>query len=137
MQNTTEAMENMEKHGQKMMSGYEDASHMAREHMDAAIKAATVVGKGMEEIVRSTSNLIQESMTRGLEVGKTMMSAKSMPEAMNCHSEFMKECFDQFVATTGKMSEVAARTAQEAMSPIADQTNNSIAKFTQKIKQAA
>jgi phasin family protein len=66
-----------------------------------------------------------------------MMTAKSMPEAMNCHTEFMKECFDQFVATTGKMSEVAARTAQEAMSPIADQTNNSIAKFTQKIKHAA
>jgi phasin family protein len=137
MQPSSDHIEHIEKATQGMMKACEDASGMARDHMDAAMKAASVVGKGMEEIVRNASNMIQESMARGAEVSKHMMSAKSMPEALNAHSEFMKDCFDTWVATTGKISEISARTAQEAISPIAEHTNNAINKFKQKFKEAA
>jgi phasin family protein len=137
MQPSSDHMEHIEKATQGVMKACEDASGMARDHMDAAMKAAAVVGKGMEEIVRNTSSMIQESMTRGMEVGKTIMSAKSVPEAMNTHSEYMKDCFDTWVAATGKISEISARMAQDAMSPIAENTNNAITKFTDKVKKAA
>lgn len=137
MQTSSDHIEHMEKATQGMMKACEDASGMAREHMDAAMKAASVVSKGMEEIVRNTSSMLQESMAKSMEVGKSMMSAKSVPEAMNTHGEFMKECFDNWVAATGKISEISARMAQDAMGPITEQTNNTITKFTQKAKQAA
>ena len=137
MQPSVDHIEHIEKATQGVMKACEDASGMARDHMDAAMKAAAVVGKGMEEIVRNTSSMIQDSMTRGMEVSKHMMSAKSVPEAMNTHGEFLKDCFDTWVAATGKISEISARMAQEAMSPIAENTNNAINKFKQKVKEAA
>lgn len=137
MQPSSDHMEHLEKTKQTMVKGLEDASGMARDHMDAAMKAASVVGKGMEEIMRNTSSMIQESMARGMEVSKNIMGAKSVPEAMTTHSEFMKDCFDTWVAATGKISEISARMAQDAMSPIAEHTNSAISKFTNKLKDAA
>jgi phasin family protein len=137
MQPSSDHLEHIEKATQGVMKACEDASCMAKDHVDATMKAAAVVGKGMEEIMRNTSSLVQESMARGMEVSKTIMNAKSVPEAMNTHSEFMKDCFDTWVAATGKISEISARMAQEAMSPIAENTNNAINKISQKVKQAA
>jgi len=136
MQPSNDHMEHIERTTQGMMKACEDASGMARDHMDAAMKAAAVVNKGLEEIARNASSLIQESMTRGIDASKNMMSAKSIPEAMNSHSEFLKDCFDQWISGAGKISEVAARTAQDAMGPIAENTNNAINKIAQKAKAA-
>lgn len=137
MQPSNDHMEHIEKTTQGVMKACEDASGMARDHMDAAMKSAAVVGKGVEEIVRNTSSMIQDSLTRGMEVSKNIMSAKSVPEALSTHSEYMKDCFDTWVAVAGKVSEISARMTQEAMSPISEQANSTISKFTQKVKNAA
>lgn len=129
--------EQFEKMAESVMKACEEASCVARDHVDAAMKSASVVGKGVEEIVRNAGDIFQSSVNRGLEVGKVIMSAKSVPEAVNIHSDYMKECFDNWVSLAGRMSEISARMAQEAMSPIAEQTNSTIAKFSQKVKDAA
>ncbi len=137
MQPSSDHMEHIEKTTQGIMKACEDASGVARDHMDATMKAASVVGKGVEEIIRNTSTMIQDAMARCMEASKNIMSAKSMPEAMNMHSEYMKDCFDTWVAVAGKVSEISARTTQDAISPIAEHTNNTISKFTNKMKDAA
>lgn len=137
MQNANDHIEHMEKTAQGVMKACEEAGDHVKNHMDATLKAATIVGKAMEESAKIASGMFNESMMRGVEAGKQMMNAKTLSDAMNTHSEFLKDCFDTYVAGTGKISEISARMAQEAMNPIAENTNNAMNKFAQKVKQAA
>jgi phasin family protein len=129
-------MEQIEKTTQGMMKACEDASAMARDHLDAAMKSAAVMSKGMEQIASQASGLFKESMERTMNAGKTMMSAKNPKEIADLHSELVKDVFDCWVAGTGKISEISARMTQDAMAPMAEQTNNTISKIAQKAKAA-
>ncbi len=132
-----QANEQIDKATQSVVKACEEISGLAREQVDAAIKSTSALTRGMEEIARNTSGLLQESFARSVSAGKTMLGARNPREILDLQSEFMKDCFDCWVAGTGKISEISARTAQDAMAPIAEHTNNAINKISQKTRAAA
>jgi hypothetical protein len=124
--------EQMQKGAQGMMQMCEEMSNYARESMEAAMRSMAAMTKGCDETMRSTGGLMQESMERVLSAGKTIMDAKSMQEMMNMHNELMKDCFDCWMIGAGRISEISARAAKEAMEPVAQQANNAMSKMMQK-----
>jgi phasin family protein len=130
------SMEQFEKASQGTMKALEDMGGMMRENMDAAMQSANVCMKGCSEINNNLTGLMQESMTKVMNAGKTVATCKSMPEAMTMHSEFMKDLADHSMASFGKMMEIAARMSQDVMAPLAQQANASMNKFTQRVKAA-
>jgi hypothetical protein len=129
-------MEHIEKATQGIMNAWEEFNHVAREHMDATLKAATAMTKGMEDIMRNTNGLFQESMMRTVNAGKTLMGAKNVQEVASLHTEFMKDFFDCWATGTGKISEISARMTQDTMTPMAEHANNTMSKIAQKAKAA-
>lgn len=136
MTTSPEHIEHMEKMTNGLMKACEEAGSMAREQIDAAMLSAAAMTKGIEEIARNANGLIQESMARSVSAGKTLMGAKTMQEMMDMQNEFMKDCFDCWMAGTSKISEISARMTQDVMKPIADHTNSAINKAMQKARAA-
>lgn len=126
-----------EKATQNMAKAYENINDLAREHVDAAMKSASAMSRGMEEIARNANGLLQESFARSVSAGKTLMGAKDPREILNMQNEYLKDCFDCWVAGTGKISEISARMTQDVVKPMAEHANNAMSKITQKTRAAA
>ncbi|MDX2027435.1 MAG: phasin family protein [Alphaproteobacteria bacterium] len=137
--NTTanETMDQVNQATQNFAQACQEASSIAREHVDATVKSAALAWEGCTEINQNLNGLVQESLSRALSAGKTMMGARTLREVMDLQADFMRECFDSWVAGTGKISEISARVTKDAMEPIANQANNAISKFAQKARSAA
>ncbi len=130
-----QAEQNMQKVTQGMMKACEDINAACCESMTAAMQSNAAITKGCEELSRNFGSLMQEQIARAMSAGKTFMGAKSVQEFTAMQSEFMKDCFEQWMAGTGKMSEISARVAQQAIEPVAKQATMTMSKVAQHIQQ--
>jgi hypothetical protein len=132
-----ETMNQIEKATQGVMHACEEMNVLARDHMDATMRSATACLQGCAEINQNVNGLVQESMARAANAGKTILGAKSMKEMVDLQSEFIKDFFDCWMAGTGKISEISARTTRATVDPLAEHANKTMGKIAQRTKQAA
>lgn len=130
------SINHVEKVSQNMIQACEEAQATAREHVDAAMRSAAVAWEGYSEINQKVTGLLQESMARAVNAGKTMAGAKSLQEAAELHASFVREMFDSWIAGTGRITEISARVTKEAFDPITEQANNTMGKIAQRTKAA-
>jgi len=132
----TPSMEHIEKGTQGMMQAYEELNAFSKAFGEATMQSAAAMTKGWDELARAGSGIVQESMARMMNAGKTIGAAKNPREAMDMQAEFMKDCFDCWVAGTGKLSEISARVTQEVIDPVAQHANAAMSKMMIKARAA-
>ena len=133
----TPSTEQIQKATQHVVTAYEEIGSMARDHFDATLKSANAASKGWDELARSTSGMFQETLALVVSTGKTIMGARSLREVAELQNEIVKDMFDNWVASTNKLSEISARVTQDVVAPIAEHTNTAFHKIAQKVKTAA
>jgi len=126
----------IEKMSQNLMQACEDLSATCSQSMDAAMQSAAAVSKGYEEFNRKIGTLVQESLSHATSASRTLMTAKTLREAMDTHAEFVKECFDIWTTGTGRLSEISTRTTQEALEPVTRHAGSAFGKMAQYQQQA-
>ncbi|HUY68209.1 MAG TPA: phasin family protein [Alphaproteobacteria bacterium] len=132
----TEPVEqHMEKVTQGLMKACEDINAACSESMSAMMESNAAMGRGCEEWSRNIGSLMQDSIARMMNGGRGMMNAKSLDELARMQSEIMKDCFEQGMAGIGRLSEISARVAKEAMEPVARQANAAMSKAAQHVQQ--
>lgn len=133
----TTSTEQIQKATQSVMAVYEELGTLARDHFDATIKSANAATKGWDELARSTSGILQESVARAMSASKTILGARNLREVTDLHNEVVKDIFDSWIASTGRISEISARVTQDVVTPITEHTNKAFTKIAQKVKVAA
>jgi len=132
-----EANENMEKMTQGMMQACDEINANCSKSVSAFVEATTAASKGCEEFSRNLGAMIQESLSRALSTGKTMMSTRSLEEFGKLQAEFAKEWFDQWVAGAGRLTEISARTTRQTLEPVAQHANDAVNKAVYKAQGKA
>lgn len=133
----TISINNVEKATHGVIQTYEELNNVARALSEATMQSASAMTKGWDEITRSAGGMMQESVERTMSASKTMMSCKSMREAMEMQNEFIKTCFDSWMAGTGKLTEISARISKEVMEPVTQQVSSTMNKIMVKTRLAA
>ena len=133
--NTT--TEQMDRASQTMTQLVEALQASSKDFMAAATTSMTVLTKGCEEWQRSAGSLMQENMARTVSFGKMAAAARNPREWLDACTDFQRECMDSFMASSGKLSELSARTTKEAIEPVAQQASATISKMTQQATRAA
>ena len=128
--------EQMEKATQGMMQMYEEINAFAKAAVDANLKSVTAAAKGWEESSKSASQMMQENMSRLMNMGKTVTEVKSMRDVVTMQQDLMKDCMDLWMAGASKLSEIGARTAKEVVEPVAQHANDAIGRMMQKARAA-
>ncbi|MBV8060602.1 MAG: phasin family protein [Alphaproteobacteria bacterium] len=128
--------EQVEKATQAMITAYEELNKYTREAVDASVRAANAFSKGWEETARSTSTLLQDSVSRAMAAGKTIASAKNIRDVVDTHNEFVKDYVDAVIANTGKITEISARVTKEVVEPIAQHATETVSRIMQKARAA-
>jgi len=114
----------------------EDASALMTGYVNAATKANAAALQGFEDMTRNVTGFMQDSMTRAASACQTIMSAKSPQEAADTQAEFMKDCFDNLVASSSKISEISLHTAKGAIDPLTQHANDAMGAAMKKAQRA-
>jgi phasin family protein len=86
--------------------------------MEAYVNAANVAGKGVETINGEIYAYSKQSFEDSVSAAKAMFGSKSVHEAFELQTDFVKSAFDAYVSEVTKLSEIALSTAKDAISPL-------------------
>lgn len=127
-----QAKEQMEKFGLTVFKGYEDAAQSSKETVEAAVKSSQLFAEGAKEVGKAISEMTQSSLEMSMQAGQAMLGVKTFKDFMDLQSDFAKKSFDQMIAGTSKVSDLAVKVANEAFEPLAQRVNETIEKVSKK-----
>ncbi len=107
---------------------YDDVLTFNRETLEALMQAGSVAAKGVEEINAELLTFNKVAFEDGVEAAKAVMSAKTVQEAVDLQTEWVKASFDGYLAQATKVGELAAKATQSMFEPV----NARVAAFVEK-----
>lgn len=98
-------------------------------NLDAVLTSSQILGKGAQEVATLSATYAKGAFERGVEVAKTIGSAKSIQEVVEFQADFAKKAFDTFMNDFNKIAEVVASTSKDAVKPVSERTSALVSKF--------
>lgn len=111
----------------------QSATEMSREGIEAFIKTGTLFAKGMEDIIRTSVTMAQETAEKQAQYMKDAMSSKTLNEWTDVQNKIAQESFDDFMTGATKISELSVRMLTEAAEPLNDQLSKGIKKASESV----
>jgi len=102
---------------EKSLKSYDAILGYGKETAEAAMKSATVAGKGIETINSEIYSYSKQSIEDSVAATKAVMGSKSVHEAFEFQSDFAKSAFESYVAQLSKMSELSTAVAKDSFAP--------------------
>ena len=107
----------------------DDAARLSKEQVDAIVSAGNVAAKGFETINAEVMAFTKGQIEDQISATKAMMGVRTLQDLIELQNDFAKSAFEAYTAHTTKLSEVAAKTAQEAFAPINTQFQAAVEKM--------
>ena len=103
---------------QKAVKGYDQFWDYGRDTIEAYVKAANAAGKGVETIQNEIYAYSRQSVEESISATKALFGSKSVHEAFEVQSDFVKSAFESYVSEMTKLHEIMFSTTKEALNPI-------------------
>jgi phasin family protein len=122
----TEAIESAMKNGseafktgfEKAVKSYDNFFGYSRETVEACVKAANAAGKGVETLHNELYTYSKQSVEDSISATRALFASKSVHEALELQTDFVKSSFDAYVGQMTKLSEIMFSATKEAISPL-------------------
>ena len=121
---------NVDKVTTHMMNNMNDASSMNSEMFESTNQFCQTWTKGCEEITKSYVNFCQSWMQDCMNTFKSMVSAKSMQEAVTAQSDFARSQFDKAMSESTRISELCVKIASDASEPMQSQWSTMVNRYS-------
>lgn len=102
----------------------EELAVYGRKNVEAVAMAGTILTKGFETMAAAWLEFAKESMDQTVGTARSVMGAKTLREAVDLQSDFAKTSVNGFIAESTRFTEMGAKVAQEALSPIKDRVDD-------------
>ena len=100
-----------------MFANFDSLQKQGQESFDAAMKAATLVSKGFQDLASETADYSRKSFEATSAAAEKLMSTKSLEKAFEVQTDFAKASYEAFVAQANKVGAIYADIAKEAYKP--------------------
>ena len=115
LKNSTEAV----KDGfDKAVKGYDQLISFGKDNAEAVIKSATLAGKGLEAVNTEVFAYSRLTVEEGVEVTKAVLASKSIQEALEIQTDYVKTAFETYVTEMNKIRDLALSVAKQAAQPL-------------------
>lgn len=122
----TETIETGMKHGteafrngfEKAVKGYDRFFSYGRDTMEAYVKSANAAGKGVETIQNEIYAFSRQSLEDSISATRALFGTKSIHEAFELQSDFIKSSFETYVGEVAKLNEIVFSAAKDAIVPL-------------------
>ena len=102
----------------KAVKGYDQFWDYGRDTVEAYVKAANVTGKGVETIHNEIYAYSKQSVEDSISAAKALFGSRSVHEAFELQTDFVKSAFESYVSEVTKLSEIMFTTTKEALIPL-------------------
>jgi len=117
----TQAKEKLEKFSK-------DATDLTRSNIEALVKSSTIMTKGLEDILRLTTELTQSAAEKQSQFIKAAMSTKTIQDWAELSTKSAQSSYDDLVKNATKITDLSTRLLTDASKPINDQLNVNVKK---------
>ncbi len=101
-----------------MMKQFEDFQKLGQGNVDTMMKAFGEWNKGWQAITAEVTDYSKRSFEDGTQTLEKLMSAKSLEQAMEIQTSFVKRSYDEYMHQWSKIGGMYAEFAKEAYRPI-------------------
>jgi len=123
---TTETLDTAMKNGseafrtgfEKAVKGYDQFWGYGRETVEAYVKAANATGKGVETLQNEIYSYSKQSVEDSISAAKAVFGSKSVHQAFELQSDFVKSAFESYVSEVTRLGEIMFSTTKEALNPL-------------------
>lgn len=110
---------------------YENATTAMQQSIEACIKTSTTFAKGAEQLIKTVSELAQESTQRNSEAVKSLMATRTLNEFAEAQNKLAQSNFDEAMSAATKLSEMTIKLYTEALEPINGQMTKAMKKVSE------
>lgn len=125
------ASDSMERMANSLIQACNEASAMTRCSMDASLQSATALARGCEDMMQCMTSLFQNAIGQNISASRAMMGARTLRDLMEAQSGFMRSGMEFMMSEMGRLSQISARTAQQAAEPVSNQMQATISRLSQ------
>jgi len=118
------------KAGGEAFKTYEDVVTYNKDNVDAIVKANNIMVKGVQDINKVLFAMAQKNMEEGVDLTKKMFGCKSVDDVVKLQSDLMKTNYTKALDESRKISDMAAKLAEEVSAPLADRLTVAVEKVT-------
>lgn len=104
--------------GDIMMKGFEDFQKLGQTNMDATMKMWGDMSKGWQAVAAEFSDYTKRSFEDGTSTLEKLMGAKSLEQAMDIQTKYVKRSYDEYMHQMAKVGTMYAELAKEAYRPM-------------------
>ena len=101
-----------------MMKQFEDFQKLGQGNVDTMMKAFGEWNKGLQAITAEVTDYSKRSFEDGTQTLEKLMSAKSVEQAMEIQTSFVKRSYDEYMQQWSKIGGMYAEFAKEAYRPL-------------------
>lgn len=94
-----------------------DIQGFSKENIDAALKSADAVAKGMQAMAAEAVDYSKRSFDASGTALERLLSAKSLDKAVETQSEIARTAYQDYVSQVARMSEIVTDMAKGAYQP--------------------
>lgn len=101
-----------------MIKGFEDFQKLGQSNVEASMKIFGEVTKGWQAIAAEFSDYTKRSFEDGTSTLEKLMAAKSVEQAVDIQTKFVKRSYDEYMHQMAKVGGLYAELAKEAYRPV-------------------
>ncbi len=101
-----------------MIKGMEDFQKLGQTNMETAMKMFGEMTKGWQAIAAEFSDYTKRSFEDGTSTLEKLMAAKSLEQAVDIQTKFVKRSYDEYMHQLAKVGGLYAELAKEAYRPM-------------------
>ncbi len=102
---------------EKALKGYDAFVTYGKDNAEAAMKSATTAGKGIETINGEIYSYSKQSIEDSVAATKAVLGSKSVHEAFEFQTDYVKSAFEAYIAEMSKITELATTTTKDSYAP--------------------
>jgi phasin family protein len=103
---------------EKSLTALNDVNAQSKENLEAVVASVTAATKGAEALGAQAMAFSKKAMEDQVAAAKSLSGAKSVQEAVELQTAFAKTAMETMMAEMTKMSETAAASMKDCMSPL-------------------
>ena len=111
------------------MQRYDEMASFSKDNVEALVASGNAAAKGFEALTSELLAFSKQSMEETVAAAKAMMGAKTLQEMFDLQSTYARVSMDKAMSQSTKLSELATKSAQDAVEPLSGRFNLAVEKF--------
>lgn len=118
-------------HGWDTNGSFEKLADAGRENMEALVTATSIAAQGFGDVNQSWFAFAKGALERNGAAAEAIFSAKNASDAVELQADWARNAFDSYVSESSKITEMAVKTANDAIAPMRARVDGVVENFAE------